>query len=85
MKHNTPGITLEQSSLKPVSGSLTLAEFIAAKPKELRLGQWFVNCYWKGSDYKSQQLFQLDGYAAKLYIISLMDSWNWETLPELPE
>ena len=69
MKHNTPGITLDA--------------FIAAKPKELRLGQWFVNCYWKGADKTSQMLYQLDGYAAKLFIRNLMDSWNWETLPEI--
>lgn len=50
-KHNTPGITLD--------------EFIAAKPKELRLGQFFVNEYWKGSDGFSQYMYQLDGATAK--------------------
>jgi hypothetical protein len=62
---------------------MTLTEFIARKPKELRLGQWFVNCYWKGFDVRSQQLYQLDGYAAMLYIKSLMEAWQWETLPEI--
>ena len=62
---------------------MTLNEFIAAKPKELRLGQWFVNCYWKGSDKTSQTLYQLDGYAAMLYIRGLMEVWQWETLPDI--
>lgn len=69
MKHHTPGITLEQ--------------FIASKPKELRLGQYFVNEYWKGSDIYSQQLYQLDGASAKRAIVYLMEVWQWETLPEL--
>jgi hypothetical protein len=62
---------------------MTLQEFIAAKPKELRLGQWFVNTYWKGSDTRSQQLYQLDGYAAMLYIKGLMEVWQWEALPDI--
>lgn len=69
MKHNTPGITLEQ--------------FIASKPRELRLGQYFVNEYWKGSDAYSQQLYQLDGASAKRNIEALMKFWHWDTLPEL--
>lgn len=71
MKHNTPGVTLDQ--------------FITAKPKELRLGQWFVNCYWKGSDESSQALYQLDGSTAKRTIMALMRKWHWETLPEYPK
>ena len=69
MKHNTPGITLEQ--------------FINEKPRELRLGQWFVICYWKGSDELSQELFQADGAKAKRIITQLMGTWQWTTLPEI--
>ena len=76
-------MTLQECSIKPSSGSLTLAEFVAAKPNELRLGQWFVNCYWKGTDKTSATLYQLDGYAAMLYIKGLMEVWQWETLPEI--
>lgn len=70
MKHNTPGVTLD--------------EFIAAKPRELRLGQWFVNCYWRVSDNHSQWLYQLDGAKAKGAIVALMGEYQWETLPEIP-
>ncbi len=66
--HNTPGITLDQ--------------FITMKPKELRLGQWFINCYWKGSDQQSQELYQLDGAKAKRMIEGFMCWWHWNTLPE---
>lgn len=62
---------------------ITLDEFIARKPKEIRLGQWFVNCYWKGSDSYSQRLYQLDGVLAKWEIQLLMNEWQWETLPEI--
>jgi hypothetical protein len=62
---------------------MTLDQFIARKPKELRLGQFFVNSYWKGSDKTSQELYHLDGYGAELYIVILMEKWQWESLPEL--
>lgn len=61
---------------------MTLDEFIYRKPKELRLGQWFVNCYWKGADSYSQRLYQLDGVLAKWEIQLLMNEWQWDTLPE---
>lgn len=62
---------------------MTLEQFIAAKPKELRLGQWFVNCYWKGSDENSQFLYQLDGAFAKRAIQSFMKEYQWESLPDI--
>lgn len=67
--HNTPGITLEQ--------------FIAMKPKELRLGQWFVNNYWGRSNDYSAYLYQLDGAKAKKEIEHFMNVHQWSTLPEI--
>lgn len=64
---------------------MTLAEFIKCKPEYLRLGQWFVNCYWKGSDKESQFLYQLDGRSAATYITDLMESWQWNELPNIKE
>lgn len=61
---------------------MKLEHFIASKPKELRLGQYFVNEFWKGSDAESQRLYQLDGYHAKATIMSLMAAWQWDELPE---
>lgn len=75
MQHNTPGISLEQ--------------FIAAKPRELRLGQWFVTCYWKprfGQKHRTPletQLWNADGAVAKRVITQLMGAWQWTTLPEI--
>lgn len=48
---------------------MKLEHFSASKPKELRLGQYFVNEYWKGSDEESQRLYQLDGNHAKATIL----------------
>lgn len=62
---------------------MTLQEFIAAKPKELRLGQWFVNTYWKGSDSYSKKLYQLDGVLARWEIQMLMNEWQWESLSDI--
>jgi hypothetical protein len=73
MKHNTPGITLEQ--------------FIALKPRELRLGQFFVNTYckpvknhWEGWVH---EMYEADGAKAKRMITQLMVQWQWDTLPEI--
>ncbi len=71
--HNTPGITLE--------------EFIALKPKELRLGQFFVNAYVRPANNHWEtfvdELYQADGARAKRIIEGLMYSWHWSTLPEI--
>lgn len=61
---------------------MKLEHFIASKPKELRLGQYFVNEYWTGSDYTSQTLYQLDGKKAEEYICGLMYTLQWDELPE---
>jgi len=76
-KHHTPGITLEQ--------------FIALKPHNLRLGQWFVNCYLKpiktGNNYHwealADELHNSDGAKAKRLITQAMNQWQWSTLPEI--
>lgn len=68
MEHSTPGISLSQ--------------FVAAKPKELRLGQWFVNCYVYNTSLWSQWMYQLDGAKAKQAIESAMMAYQWDTLPE---
>lgn len=60
---------------------MTLNEFIKKKPKELRLGQWFVNCYWVESDMQSQKLYQQDGDEAKREIANYMLAWDWPDLP----
>jgi hypothetical protein len=64
---------------------MTLQQFITSKPSCLRLGQHFVNQYWKTSDSMSQYLYQLDGKAAENYIRTLLDVWQWNELPELKE
>jgi hypothetical protein len=62
---------------------MTLDQFIAKKPSELRLGQWFVNCYWRGTDIDSQRLYQLDSMRAVMYITGLMMHWQWDSLPDV--
>lgn len=62
---------------------MTLNEFIAAKPKELRLGQWFVNCYWRGSDPMSRRLYQQHGDQARRSIEYIMEQWQWDSLPDI--
>ena len=61
---------------------MTLNEFINKKPECLRLGQWFVNCYWKGSDEISQKLYVMDGLRARQNIHYLMNLWQWDSLPD---
>ncbi len=71
--HNTPGITLE--------------EFIAMKPKELRLGQFFVNAYCKPANGHWEafidEMWNADGAKAKRLITQAMGAWQWGTLPEI--
>ena len=72
--HNTTGITLDQ--------------FISIKPKELRLGQWFVNCYCKPVGHWSaaeDTLFYVDDEKAKELILMCMDFWQWDMLPLIAE
>ena len=63
---------------------MTLDQFIAAKPKNIRLGQHFVNTYWrKHNNNDSNGLFYMSNDAlAKLTIIGLMQDWQWTTLPD---
>ena len=61
---------------------MTLQEFINRKPKELRLGQHFVNRYWSGSDIVSRKFYQLDGESAETFITTLMIIWQWDSLPD---
>lgn len=69
---------------------MTLSEFIALKPPELRLGQWFVNCYcnptnpqgwWEGA---IDELYNSDTAKSKRLITQLMNMWQWDTLPDIP-
>lgn len=72
--------------------SISLEQFIASKPKHVRLGQWFVVCYCKavkhGTSYHWEsfvdEMFQADGEKAKKLIIETMNKWQWSTLPGLP-
>lgn len=69
---------------------MTLTEFIDKKPPNLRLGQWFVNCYCKatqvGNSYYWEEiidkLWSLDGEKAKIWIDACMINWQWDDLPE---
>lgn len=65
--------------------NISLQEFIAAKPKELRLGQWFVNCYFVGADVVSARLFYADDKTAEVLIRQKMEMWQWDSLPPIPE
>lgn len=64
---------------------MTLDQFIATKPKELRIGQYFVITYMKSlrPSEISNHLFQLDGDRAKAYILDLMEMWQWPDLPPI--
>ena len=67
--------------------SISIAQFIEAKPKELRIGQWFVLCYCKPFDnrweYKIDELWNKDGYIAMVLIKELMNLWQWDNLPDI--
>ncbi len=68
-----------------------LDDFIAAKPPELRLGQWFYNSYLVNRDY--QRRFQepewlhecRDDSRTLSYILNLMEYFQWDDLPDLGE
>lgn len=70
---------------------MTLEDFIAFKPEELRLGQWFVVRYCKPYHNKESwhwpndidSLWNLDGNAAAVRIRSLMAWWQWDELPDI--
>lgn len=58
----------------------TLLDFVLSCPQGVRLGQWFVICYWKGSPTeKSIHLFSLDKIPAFFYIVDLLEDWQWDT------
>ncbi len=64
---------------------MTLGEFIESCPEGIRLGQWFIVCYWKGeATDQSRELFQLDGEAAKWYIFGVITRWQWDIF-NMPE
>ncbi len=56
---------------------ITLEEIVANCPEQLRLGQYFVNTYWKGCDEVSMMLYQLDGETAASVISKLIKDYNW--------
>lgn len=66
---------------------MTLDHFISAKSTELRLGQQFVISYCKAVNLNWEEsidnLWNLDGNAAKNMIRYCMDNWQWSTLPEI--
>lgn len=68
---------------------MTLTEFIDKKPPNLRLGQWFVISYCKAVKAHWEEgidnLWNLDGNAAKNMIMYCMDKWQWDQLPEIKE
>lgn len=57
---------------------MTLYEFIDAKPKALRLGQWFVNCYFKRADKESLAFYQKDGTDAMRWIYNFIERNQWD-------
>lgn len=68
---------------------MTLDEFIATKPPELRLGQWFYNCYLHKLQpedqlhHNTQFLYNTtNDIRAEMYIEGLMMCYQWEELPE---
>lgn len=66
---------------------MTLDQFIAAKPTELRLGQWFVITYCKAVKARWEEsienMWNLDGNEAKNAIMYCMDKWQWDELLEV--
>lgn len=68
-----------------------LDDFIAAKPPELRLGQWFYNSYLRNKEH--QRRFQepewlydcTNSERVRIYIINLMEYFQWDELPDLGE
>lgn len=66
---------------------MTLDQFIANKPKELRIGQWFVICYCKAVKAHWEEaidnLWNLDGEPAIACIKNRMWLWQWDKLPEI--
>jgi hypothetical protein len=74
--------------------NITLSQFIASKPKHVRLGQWFVVCYCKavmsnaGPHWEQDvdALWGLDGQKAIAVIEELLDKWQWKgRLPPVRE
>lgn len=58
---------------------MTINDFIDSCPTNIRLGQWFIICYWRGdATDQSRELFQLDGEAAICYIHNIITMWQWD-------
>lgn len=70
----------------------SIEQFIASKPKELRLGQYFCNTYLSGAS-PEKQTFQVpvwlyntndDGKVVE-YIKLIMESYQWVSLAAVEE
>ncbi len=68
---------------------MTLSDFILAKPSELRLGQWFYNCYGRWSSFPKiialhwNELYNIrDDVKATHMIEDIMRDYQWKELPE---
>lgn len=59
---------------------MTLSEFIAKKPKLLRLGQWFVNCYIA---HDPDLFYETDDSKALEKINEYITNFQWNELPEV--
>ena len=63
---------------------MTLDQFIRAKPDQLRLGQWFVNCYFKEATDYSCILYNINSdFLAAWEINLLLGNWQWDNLPDV--
>lgn len=68
----------------------TLQEFIATKPPELRLGQYFYNTFFKclkpeDNTHKSMDLlfYTTSEKTAEDVIKEIMKAYQWEELPDV--
>jgi hypothetical protein len=75
-------MTIDTEAFTIAVQEISLDQFIATCPKEVRVGQHFVNEYYKSTDETSQKLYQLDGKEAKEFIRKLMNDWQWIRLPK---
>ncbi len=69
---------------------MKIDQFIRAKPTELRLGQWFYNCYfhrlgWNTKlHHETQELYSTRCANKAVELIKqIMADYQWEELPEL--
>lgn len=68
---------------------MTLSEFINRKPPELRLGQWFYNCYLgklrpvDRMQESTQELYHTRcEHKAFELIHQIMEDYQWKDLPD---